>query len=42
MKMNINLPRRRWGFNPVTRVKQSAKRYIRAQAKLAVRQQVDE
>ena len=40
--MNIKPPRRIWRFNPVTRVKQSAKRYIRARAKLASRRQVDE
>ena len=42
MKMNIKLPRSTWRFNPVTRVKQSAKRYIRARAKLAARRQVDD
>ena len=40
--MNIKLPRITWRFNPATRVKQSTKHYIRAQAKLAARRQADE
>tara|TARA_Y100000780_G_scaffold190796_1_gene178606 strand:+ start:262 stop:390 length:129 start_codon:yes stop_codon:yes gene_type:complete len=42
MKMNIKLPRRTWRFNPAARVKQSAKRYTRARAKLTARRQIHE
>jgi len=42
MKWNIKLPRRTWRFNPATRVKESAKRYFRAQTKRAARRQINE
>ena len=40
--MSIKLPRRTWQFNPANRVKQSVKRYARAQAKLTARRQIHE
>lgn len=37
-KKKLALPRRQWNINPVTRVKGSAKKYSRRQAKQTARQ----
>jgi len=42
MKWNTKLPRKTWRFNPATRLKESAKRYSRAQTKRAARRQINE
>ena len=42
MKLNIKLPLRTWRFNPATGVKESAKRYSRAQAKRTAWRQINE
>jgi len=41
-KKKLALPRRTWKIKPVTRVKESAKRYYRVRAKSDLRKQADE
>jgi hypothetical protein len=41
-KRKLPLPRRSWGINPVTRVKESDKKYSRGQAKQNFRKELDE
>jgi hypothetical protein len=41
-KKKIALPRRTWQINPVTRVKDSAKKYRRARVKQALRKSNEE
>jgi hypothetical protein len=42
VKQNRLLPRRQWAINPVTRVKESDKKYSRNQAGKNIRKELDE